>query len=178
MAKKNILPEYKEDFGHEVEEVVMDILEKRGIIVEAIEKGSKIEDIRKKVDFWLKLKGVERPIGIQYTCTDNDDIIERKIKQLKDRNWQAEKELPGAIGWSGKTDIVLIRGNKQKIARYYNESKEKKVSPAEVAGDEFVRGFFEQMLRQLNIFSPVKAKIIVDVFQKELISQQQKRGRK
>lgn len=162
------LPNYEEDFGHKVEEVVMDVLAKKGLIVEAVEKGTKEEDIRKKVDFWLKIQGLDQPIGIQYTMTGSEEKEEKKIKQLENRKWQVFKATPGTLGWSGKTDLVLIKGNKEKIGHYYNESLKKGVPMAEVIGEEFVRGFFRQLLEQLNDINPEKAKIIVDIFQKKL----------
>lgn len=171
------LPEYEEDFGHEIEEVVMDVLTKRGLIVEAVEKGTKVEDIRNKVDFWLKLRGMDQPIGIQYTVTGSEEKIASKMKQLKDRSHQAQKETPGTLGWSGKTDLILIKGDKKRLGDYYNKSLKMGVSPAEVVGDEFVRGFFEQLLRQLGEFNPIKARVLVNALQEEL-KRQKKEGRK
>lgn len=166
---KGELPNYEKNFGHVAEDIIRDFVGKKaGLIVENIEKGTDEEDIKKKVDFWIKFHEIEAPIGIQYTCSDNEDLVQDKMDYLRSINNTVKKDArPDAeINWSGNTDVVLVRGNKSKMAHIWKESQEKNVSPSELVGDEFIRGFFSQIFTELEIVNPIKKEILYKAFLK------------
>ena len=162
------LPDYDETFGHIAEDIIRDSIGKRaGLFVEKVEKGTKVEDQRRKVDFWVKFAGIEEPLGIQYTVSSNENKIREKKEFLRSINFIAKKEKrPDAeINWSGKANLVLVRGNKIKMARLLEESQKKNVKPSKLIGDEFIRGFFSQIMIELDEVNPFKKKIISEAIQ-------------
>lgn len=163
------LPDYKKNFGNEVEVLIADVLSKKGFIVEDVELGSKgsgIDDKIGKVDIWVKLEGIEDPLGIQYTISTNEKEIENKIKTLRENRWMAKKEIRGdsTIKWSGNANVVLVRGDKIKIAHYWEESQKKDVSFSDVIDDSFVGEIFQQIFKQLDEINPTKKDILMKVF--------------
>lgn len=165
---KKEFPDYEETFGHIAEKIIRDSIGKKaGLFIENVEQGTKPEDYRMKVDFWIKFIGVDAPLGIQYTVSDNEDKIQEKKDFLRSRNFSAKKEKrPDAeINWSGNANVVLVRGNKLKMAKIDKKSREDKVNPAELVGDEFIRGFFSQIMVELKEISPLKMQIIAEAIQ-------------
>lgn len=157
------LPHYEETFGHVAEDLIRgSIGKKAGLFIESVEKGTRTEDYRRKVDFWIKFASIEEPLGIQYTVSSNENKIREKKEFLRSINFVAKKEKrPDAeISWYGNANLVLVRGNKIKMARLWEESQKKNVKPSELIGNEFIRGFFSQVLIELDEVNPFKKRII------------------
>lgn len=176
-AKSQIPPEkyaehrlstYEKDFGHIAEEMIVDALNKKGRIVEIAQLGSEVDDRVGKVDIWIKFQGIEDPLGIQYTISTNEEEIKDKIKTLKENRWMAKKEArnDSAIKYSGNTNVVLVRGDKIKMAHYYEESQRKNVSFSEIIGDPFIGEIFEQIFKQLGEINPIKRDILKKAFER------------
>lgn len=163
-SRKN-LPDYEENFGHIAEAIIRDsIKEKAVLFVEKVEKGTKPEDYRMKVDFWIKFVGIEEPLGIQYTVSSNEDKIQEKLDFLRSRNFLAKKEkrTDAEINWSGNANVVLVRGNKLKMAKIDRESREKNISPSKLVGEEFIRNFFSQVMIIMEEANSFRKEIIVN----------------
>lgn len=174
--RKN-LPEYEEDFGHVAEAIIRESIGKKaGMFVEKVERGTKEEDIRKKVDFWIKFVGIEEPLGIQYTISDKEDNIQEKLDFLRGRKFLVKKEKrpDSEIDWSGNANVVLVRGNKQRMAKIDKESREKNVSPADLVEDAYIRNFFSQIMVMLDEANPLKKEIIIDSIQRAYSKKSQK----
>jgi|SRR3989338_3954670 len=162
---KEKLPDYEENFGHVAEVIIRDSIREKAILfVEKVEKGTKPEDYRMKVDFWIKFVGIEEPLGIQYTVSSNEDKIQEKLDFLRSRNFLAKKEKrPDAeINWSGNANVVLVRGNKLKMGKIDRESREKNVSPSKLIGEEFILNFFNQVMIMMDEANPFRKKIIYE----------------
>ncbi len=164
-SKKDIenLPDYEENFGHMAEAIIRSSIGKKaGLFVEKVETGTKPEDYREKVDFWIKFVGIEEPLGIQYTVSDNEDKVQEKLEFLRSRKFLAKKEKrsDSEIDWSGTANVVLVRGNKLKMAKIYKESAEKQIDPGELVGEEYIRDFFSQVKVMLEEANPLKLKIV------------------
>lgn len=61
---KEKFPIYEEKFGHLAERIIRSALGKQDILIEKVEKGTDAEDFRQKVDFWIKIKNIDDPLGI------------------------------------------------------------------------------------------------------------------
>jgi len=166
---KREIPDYEKDFGsEEAELIVMDIFKNRGLIVEEVERGTKGENCEEKVDFWVKIVGLDDPLGIQLTISDNEDKIEEKTRILNERSWFGKKENrpESRIKWSGRADLVLIRLKKKTLVDYYEKSKEKGVDVSELVKDWFVREIYSQIFVQLDKNNPIKKDIIYNIFKR------------
>lgn len=164
---KEKLPDYEENFGHIAEAIIRDSIGKKaGMLVEKVEKGTKAEDIREKVDFWIKFREIDEPLGIQYTCSNNENKIQDKRDFLrKADNIVKKEEKPDAeIKWSGNANVILVRGNMAKLVKIWEESQKENISPAELVGDEFIRNFFSQVLSELSVVNPVKKNMLLNIF--------------
>ena len=177
------LPEYKKDFGHIAEDIIMEALEKSaGLIIEKVEKATEREDKEERVDFWIKFRGVEEPIGIQYSITANEDKLQEKEDISRYKDYKATKDNRGdaLINWKGKLDKVVIQGNKEKFIRYWNEAQEKKANPADLVGEEVIRDFFSQLILKLDSVNPYRNDIIIQALKRIAIEKnlREKKGAK
>lgn len=164
------LPNYESNFGNEVEELIANTLYQKGRIVEDFELGSKgsgVDDKIGKVDIWIKFECMDDPLGIQFTMSNNEKEIEKKIQTLKENKWMAKKEArdDSVIKWSGNANVVLVRSDKIKIANYWKKSKEKGVNFSEVIDDPFVGEIFNQIFKQLGEINPIKRDILRKAFE-------------
>lgn len=167
---KERLPEYEDDFGHVAERIIRESLknkEKVKLIVDKIEPGLKTEDIKEKVDFWIKFKYIDEPLGIQYTCSDSEKKIKNKREELTARNWIAKKEKREnpEINWVGNANVVLVRGDKIKLARWLEKSETNKISISEIVEDKFIEDFFNQIMVEIKEINPPRALIIYKAIQ-------------
>ena len=174
VSKENLyqphkLPEYEKDFGYMAEDIIIKALEKSaGPIIEKIEKATKREDIEEKVDFWIKFKGSEEPIGIQYSITTNEDKLQEKEDISRHKNDKAIKDNRGnaLINWGGEIDRIVIHGDKAKMIKSWKEAQEKKADPADLVGNEVIRDFFSQLILKLESINPSKKDIIVQALRR------------
>lgn len=149
-------PNYEENFGNKAEKLfVVDVLKNNKsarLVVENVELGTKSEDKSWKTDLWIKFRDIEVPLGIQYTFSTNEDEIRRHEEMLRERHYITKKESrdDANIRYSGNANVVLVIGDKMKIAHYWKESQKKEVDPAEVVGNEFVREIFKQIIDRLE----------------------------
>jgi hypothetical protein len=164
--EKKKMPQYDEDFGHLAEQIIRGSIERKAnLIVEKVEKGTKEEDKRRKVDFWIKFYDLEQPIGIQYTVSDNEKKIAEKKNFLKNiiHNIARKEKKPDAeINWSGNATVILVQGDKRKMVRYWKESEEKKVDPAEVVDNVFLINFFNQVRTELGSVNPALKEMLIN----------------
>lgn len=158
------LPEYEEKFGHLAEKIIRTAVGKRDAVVEAVEAGTKIDDQIGKVDFWMKLIGMEDPLAVQYTT--NPKKYEEKKALLKSRNNLVKKEKrPDAeIEWDGNANVVVILGDHAKMLGYWKKMEQEGVKMEDVVSDAFVVNFFAQILQELKIVNPPKAMILMEFF--------------
>lgn len=163
------LPNYDETFGHVAEDIIRSSIGKKAaLIVEKVEKGTKPEDYRGKVDFWIKFVGIEQPIGIQYTISDNKTKIKEKLDFLRSVNNMAKKEKhPDAeIDWSGNANVILIKGDKKKMAHCWEESQKTGVSPAELVDETFLKDFFRQVFVVIGEINPPLKTILYNAMER------------
>ena len=173
------LPTYEQDFGHMAESILRESIgTSHDTFIEEIEQASPSEDIRNKVDFWIKLVGIEKPIGVQYTISDNEDRIAQKESILRSMHYTTEKEArPDAvIPWSGEAPLVLVQGDKKLMAEYWKRSQELKVSPAKVVGSDFFKNFYSQVFWGLEKADPEMKQILLEAVQRA-IEKKKSRGK-
>lgn len=158
------IPNYENKFGHMAEMIIRSALGKRGVVIEKVEQGTKFEDCNQKVDFWIKIMKMEDPIGIQYTT--NKEEYERKKEFLKTRNFLAKKENrpDSEINWSGNANVLVIKGDPEKMIGYWKKIELEGVKPEDAVSDEFIRNFFSQVLSELSVANPKKREILLDIF--------------
>lgn len=163
-SQEKKFPNYEKRFGHIAEMIIRSALGKKGVIIEKVEQGTEIEDYGQKVDFWLKIMKMEDPIGIQYTT--NEEEYERKKEFLKARNFLAKKEKrsDSEINWSGNANVLVIKGNPEKMIEYWKKIELEGAKPENIVGDEFIRNFFSQVLSELSVANPKKREILLDIF--------------
>lgn len=170
LTRSKNLPVYPEDFGHLAESIMADALARAaGSIIEKVEKGTPNEDIRKKVDFWVKLREIDEPIGVQFTCSKNLDKIQDKkdflrinMKNAARKDFRPEAE----IKWSEPAPVVLVEANREGLAKAWKQSQETGKSPAEFIGDEMVRDVLAKMIYEVGQLDPKKIKAIHAVLEK------------
>jgi hypothetical protein len=179
-AAKSQLPQYEENFGHVAEAIIREaIVEKAGMIFEKVEKGDEVEDKIKKIDFWIKLVGMDEPIAIQYTCSNDPETIKKKEDYQRSVNYVVSKEPKenAEIEWTGKAHILLIRGNMQEMARCWNESQKKGITPGKEIGTKFVVDFIRQMLDRLKKINPAREARVMELMVK-IDKEKNKKGRR
>lgn len=146
-------PQYDKDFGHYAESIITDAIMKEleGKIIEIVEKGTEEDDYVKKIDFWIKFKGVLVPIGIQYTISDSEEVIRKKEAYLKKMNHFVPRgeKTDSRINWQGNATAVLIRGEKKKLGRYF-EGRSGSTDLPDDQRKEFIRDFFSQLFGELR----------------------------
>lgn len=152
-AASQYLPKYEKDFGHFAESIIIDAIAKEleGEVIEIVEKGTEEDDKIKKIDFWIKFKDVLVPIGIQYTISDNEEVIKKKEAYLKKMNYSVPrgKRTDSRINWHGNATAVLIRGDKEELGRYFKDREDSTELPDDQRKD-FVRDFFSQLFSELG----------------------------
>lgn len=174
------LPDYEEKFGHLAEKIIRSAIGKREAVVEKVEAGTKIDDQIGKVDFWMKLIGMEDPLGIQYTT--NPEKYEEKKKLLRSRNNLAKKEKrPGAeIEWEGNANVIVILGDHAKMIGYWKKIEQEGAKMEDVVSDAFVVNFFFQVSQELKLVNPAKFFIVMGLFmdaKKRVDKEKRKTGR-
>jgi len=146
-------PQYDKDFGHYAESIIINAIMKEleGEAVEIVEKGTEEDDKVKKIDFWIKFKGVLVPIGIQYTISDSEEVIKKKETYLKKMNYSVPrgKRTDSRIDWHGNATAVLVRGNKETLGHYF-EGKGDSTDFPDKQRKEFVQDFFSQLFSELR----------------------------
>ncbi len=159
--EKRELPDYEEKFGHLAEKIIRSALSKRTYAIEKIEKGTKTEDYLGKVDFWLQLKNIPEPIGIQFTT--NPEKYKEKKNYLKLKNFIARKEKrpDSEIEWEGNANVVVILGDHAKMIEYWKKIENEGVNPEDVVSDAFIVNFFSQLLVEMGEVNPPKREEIV-----------------
>jgi len=88
---------YPESFGDDVVEPMAIRALKTLPFVEEIEPATHNEnqDQNKQVDFWIKIKGMEKPFGIQFTVTKEPETLNKKFGALvKERRMVAKTDFP------------------------------------------------------------------------------------
>lgn len=163
------LPDYDETFGNVAEDIIRgSIGKKAALIVEKVEKGTKPEDYRGKVDFWIKFAGIEQPVGIQYTISDNEVKIKEKLDFLRSVSNIAKKEKrsDSEIDWAGNANVVLIRGDKRKMARCWEESQKTGVNQAELIDETFLKNFFRQVFVAIGEINPALRAILYNAMER------------
>jgi len=88
--------EYKTTFGKDfAEKIVIEII-KNNQAIDWVKKSTDFEDQKLKVDFWIKLKLYEYPIGVQLTLTGDLNKLSAKKKSLKQwvENEEFKKKCP------------------------------------------------------------------------------------
>jgi hypothetical protein len=169
-------PDYEEKFGHLAEKIIRSALAKRITAIEKVEKGTDYEDYRQKVDFWLQLKNLREPLGIQYTT--NPTKYKEKKDFLRQRNWIAKKEKrpDSEIDWEGNANVVVILGDHAKMLGYWKKIEQEGVRPEDVVSDAYVVDFFKNVLIELEEVNPAKRHIFIKSF-KELAKDAEKNKR-
>lgn len=146
-------PNYEKNFGHYAESIIVDAIMKEleGEVIEIVEKGTEEDDKVKKIDFWIKFKGVLVPIGIQYTISDSEEVIKKKEAYLKKMNHFVPRgeRTDSGINWHGNATAVLVRGDKEKLGRYFKGKGDSTDLPND-RRKEFVRDFFGQLFSELR----------------------------
>jgi hypothetical protein len=177
---KSQLPQYEENFGHAAEDIIREaILEQAGMIFEKVEKGDESEDKERKIDFWVKLVGMDEPIAIQYSCSTNLKVIKRKEDYLKSINYVVTKEPKknAEIDWTGKAHILFIHGDKMKMARCWEESQKKGTTPGKVIDKDFLIDFAMQMIKYLKKVNPAREARVMELL-KKIYEEKNKKGRR
>jgi len=160
-AKENF-PTYEEKFGHLAEKIIRSALGKRDVFVEKIEQGTRQEDYRQKVDFWIQLKDMIEPIGIQFTT--NPKKYEEKKEYLRRRNFIAKKEkrVDSEIDWSGNANVVVILGDHAKMLGYWKKIEQEGAKPEDIVSDAFIVDFFRQLLIEFDEANPPMKRMIME----------------
>ena len=70
-----------ESFGHQTESFVAESLVDLPTI-EAVEMATEQEDLAEKVDFWVKFKDWDAPVGVQLSLSQNPERMARKINDF------------------------------------------------------------------------------------------------
>lgn len=172
-GQKKELPVYEEKFGHLAEKIIRGALAKRDSVFEKVETGTKSEDYQEKVDFWIQIKGLPEPLGIQYTT--NPEKYKEKKDFLKKRNFLAHKEkrLDSEIDWAGTANVVVVLGDHAKMIKYWKKIEEKGAKPENVVSDADIREFFAKVLIEIGEANPAKHFIIKEKL-KEIFKEQRK----
>lgn len=173
------MPDYEKDYGHKAEDVVIFALKNEGNFVEEIEKGTKTDDLRKKVDIWVKFYLIAEPLGIQLTISDNEDKIQDKKDVLEKRGWKAKKEKTegSKIDWVGNVNVIMVRLNKKEVAEYEKKNNEKETSDSiNKEMSEFVGKIYRQIFKELERINPLRRDIYYKVFKEEFENGLNKKG--
>lgn len=158
-------PDYEEKFGHLAEKIIREAVDKKGIIVEKVDKGTKFEDCDQKVDFWIKFVELEEPIGIQFTT--NPKKYTEKKDFLRGRNFIARKvEQEGAqIKWFGKANVVVVLENHVKMLDFWKKMELENKKAEEVVSNEFVRDFLTKVYFEIKEVNAAKYFILMKLGQ-------------
>jgi hypothetical protein len=162
--KDKKFPNYEEKFGHLAEKIIRSALAKRNFAIEKVEKGTNSEDYLEKVDFWIQLKGLLEPLGIQYTT--DPEKYKKKKDFLRQRNFLAHKEKrpDSEISWEGNANVVVILGDHAKMIEYWKKIENEGAKPEDVVSDAFIVDFFNKVLIEVGEANPPKKTIILEFF--------------
>ncbi len=162
--KKEKYPRYEEKFGHLAEKIIRSALANRRYAIEKVEKGTDYEDYHEKVDFWLQLKNLTEPFGIQFTT--NPKKYQEKKDFLRKRNFLAHKKKKpdSEIDWEGNANVVVILGNHAKMLEYWKKIELEGAKPEDIVSDAFIVDFFKQVLIEMGKANPSKRIIIMELF--------------
>lgn len=183
-ARRHDLPSYPEDFGHLAESIIQDaIAQKAGVLIEQVERGTANEDIRRKVDFWIQVKDIPEPIGIQFTCSKDQDNVQNKKDYLRDvmHNTARKDSRPDSIiKWNKPARVILVQGNRDKIVKAWEEGQKTGQSPAFFIGDELIRDILSQVTIEMGRIDPIRVGFLRRLFEsaaleKKRLEQKKKR---
>lgn len=162
--KDKKFPNYEEKFGHLAEKIIRSALAKRNFAIEKVEKGTSNEDNLEKVDFWIQLKGLLEPLGIQYTT--NPEKYKEKKDFLKKKNFLSRKEKSSnsEIDWEGNANVVVVLGDHAKMIEYWKKIENEGAKPEDVVSDAFIVDFFNKVLIEMGEVNPPKRAIIWELF--------------
>ncbi len=158
--------EHQKDFGHEFEDILVRAL-KNVSFIDKVEHGTKSEDEIQKVDLWFTPKGMDEPIGVQISASDDETKLKDRRK-ISGSLVRKEKRSDAEINWDGKAELVFVEFDKRDLARFWKTYKEKaekeeKINPEDVISKKIMTDFFSQVLKGVN---PAKRELLMENLKK------------
>lgn len=159
------LKKYPEDFGKKAELIIIEALKNNlPKIIEEVEMGTEYEDKIGKIDFWIKFRGIDEPIAIQFTFTHSAQKMTEKIKNLP-QFAKKEQRNNSLIKWDKNAELILIACDKANIARAWKNFEEKSgreinIKPSDKIDSKIMIDILRQVLEKVN---PAKKQIIINL---------------
>lgn len=141
----------RESFGHQTEGFVAESLADISSI-EIIEMASEEEDTKKGIDFWIKFRGWDAPVGVQFTGSEDPQRMKEKIERFPQRVTKEDTPISKIKG-EGKTCwVILARGPLAEFGRHYDayiamRKDQKDPRPSQIIPEHLIADIYRQILK-------------------------------